>query len=53
MRMTSEMLENAWATMGYILHHRDPDIRKIARRLEHLHLRILKKKRSVVFNKHV
>ena len=36
--------------MGYFLYHLDPDIRKIRRRLERLHLKILKRKQAVVFN---
>ena len=38
-----------WAWMGYILHNLDSDIRKITR-LERLHLKILKRKQSAVFN---
>ena len=44
--MTSEMVESAWASIGYFLHQLDQDIR----RLEHLQLKILKKKESMVFN---
>ena len=46
LRMTNEMVESAWASMGYFLHHHDPDIRKIIIRLEHLHLKILKRKHT-------
>ena len=49
--MTSEMVESTWACIGFFLQHLDPDIRKITRRLVHLHLKILKKKQSVVFNR--
>ena len=44
------MVESAWAAIGYFLLHLDPDIRRIARRLEHLHLKILKKKPFALFN---
>ena len=37
LRMTSKMVENTWATIGYFLHHLDLDIRKKTR-LECLHL---------------
>ena len=50
MKMTSEMVKSAWASIGYFLYYLDPDIQRIARRLEHLHLKILKKKQSEVFN---
>ena len=45
------MVERAWASMGHFLHHLDPNIRKITRRLDSLHLKILKKKQSAVFNR--
>ena len=48
--MTNKMVESTWASMGYFLHHRDTDIRKITRKFEYLHLKILKRKQSVVFN---
>ena len=48
--MTSEMDESAWVSMGCFLHHLDPGIKYIARRLERLHLKILKKKQSTIFN---
>ena len=44
------MVEGALASMWHFLHNLDPDIRKITRRLEHLHLEILKRKHSMVFN---
>ena len=49
--MTSEMVEIAWASMTHFLHHLDPDIRKITKRLERLRLKILKRIQSVVFNR--
>ena len=49
--MTREMVESARVSMGYFLHHLDPDIRKVTRRLERLHVKILKRKQSVVFNR--
>ena len=39
--MTSEMVESTWATIGYFLYQLDPDIRRVVRRLEYLHLKIL------------
>ena len=48
--MTSEMDKSASADMGYFLHYLNPDIRKITKRLEHIHLKILKKKYYLVFN---
>ena len=30
------MVERAWASMGYFLHHLDPEIRKITRRFRPL-----------------
>ena len=42
--MASEIVESAWASMGRFLPHLRQDIRKIARRLERLQLKILKKK---------
>ena len=37
--------------MGHFLHHLNPDIRKMIRRLECLHLMILKRKYSPVFHR--
>ena len=37
-------IENTWANIGYFLYKLDPDIRRLVRRLEPLHLKILKKK---------
>ena len=48
--MTSKMAENAWASLGYFLHHLDSGIRKMARIFKRFHLKIKKKKRSAVFN---
>ena len=45
-KITNKMVESAWASIGYFLHHLDPDIRRIASRLKRLHLKILKKKQS-------
>ena len=48
--MTCKIVESAWASIGYFLQYLDPDIGRIARRLERRHLKILKKKQSTVFN---
>ena len=45
LRTASEIVERAWTSMGHFLYHLDPDIR-----LELLHLKILKRKYTVVFN---
>ena len=37
LKMTSEMVETSWARIQYFLHHLDPDVRKITRKLERLH----------------
>ena len=42
--MTKEMVESAWAKIGYFLNQLDPDIRRLMRKLERLHLKILNKK---------
>ena len=49
--ITSEMVESALANMANFLHHLDRALRIIGRRLDHLHLNILKGKQSVVFNR--
>ena len=41
-KMTNEMVESARANIGLFLHHLDPEIRRILRRLECLHLKIIK-----------
>ena len=38
--MTSEMIESDWLSIRYLLRQRDSEIRKMARRLEHSHLKI-------------
>ena len=48
--MTSEMVESAWANIGFFLYQLDPEVRRLVRRLECLHLKILKKKQSAVVN---
>ena len=48
--MTSEMVKSAWANIGFFLYQLDPEVRRRVRRLEPLHLKILKKKQSTVFN---
>ena len=45
------MVENTRASTGNFLYHLNPDLRKIIRRLERLHLKILKRKYSAVFNR--
>ena len=49
-KITSEMLESAWANIRFFRYQIDPELRRLVRRLERLHLMILKKKQSVVFN---
>ena len=49
--MISEMVESAWANIGFFLPHLDPEIRRIVRRLERLHLKIIKKRQSQGFNR--
>ena len=49
--MTKEIVESAWANIGFFLHHLDPEIRRKVRRLECPHLKIIKKCQSVVFNR--
>ena len=41
----------AWNSMEYFLHHHNQDVRKITKRLERLHLEILKRKQSAFFNR--
>ena len=48
--MTSNMVESAWANVGFFLYQLDPEVRRLVRRLECFHLKILKKKQSTVFN---
>ena len=48
--MTRKMVESSWANIGFFLYQFDPDIRRLARRLKRLHLKILKKKQSAVIN---
>ena len=43
------MVESPWANKGFFLYKIDPEIRRQIRRLERLHLKILKKKQSSVF----
>ena len=49
--MTSEMVENTLANIRFFFHLLDPEIRRRVRRLERLHLKIIKKGESVVFNR--
>ena len=51
LKTTSEMVESAWAPIVHFFYHLDSDIRKITLRLERLHLKILKRKQSAVFNR--
>ena len=44
--MTTKMVKSAWASIIYILHQLEPDIR----RLECLYLKILQKKQFAIFN---
>ena len=41
-KMTSEMVESAWANIGFFIYQHDPKVRRLVRRFEHLHLKILK-----------
>ena len=50
LKMTTKMVERAWANIQYFFHDFDPDTRRIAKRLKRLHLKILKKKQLTVFN---
>ena len=44
---------NAWANIRYFLYQLDPDLRRLARRLERLHLKILKRNNLWYSTKHV
>ena len=48
LRTTSKMVESTWSSMESFLHHLDPDIRKITKRLERHHLKILKRRQSAI-----
>ena len=48
--MTSEMAKSAGNNIGFFLYELDPEVRRLERRLEHLQLKILKKKQSTVFD---
>ena len=50
--MTSEMVERAWTNIGFFLYQLNPDVRRLVRRLECLHLKILKKKQSLAWQQH-
>ena len=50
-KMIREMVESAWANIVFFLHHLDPEIGRRVRRLKRLHLKIIKKRLSVVFNR--
>ena len=41
--MSSKMVESTWAHIGHFLYQLDPDIARLVRRLEYLHLKTLKK----------
>ena len=49
--MTGEMFESVWVNIGFFLHHPDPKLRRIVKRRERLHLEIIKKTQSMVFNR--
>ena len=49
-KMTSGMVERAWANIGFFLYQLDPEVRRLVRRLERVHLLIFKKKLSAVSN---
>ena len=51
LRTTSKMVKSACASMKHFLHRLNSDIRKRIIRLEYFHLKILKRKYSVVLNK--
>ena len=42
--MTTVMVESAWANIGFIILQLEPEVRRLERRGEHLHLKIYKKK---------
>ena len=37
--LTNEMIESAWANIGFFLYQLDPELRRLVRRLERLHLK--------------
>ena len=43
LKMTNKMVESARANTGFFLHYLNPEIQRIVRRVEHLHLMIIKK----------
>ena len=49
-KMTSVVVKSAWPSKRNFLHHLDPEIRKMARRNERLHLKLLTMTQSEVFN---
>ena len=48
--MTSKMFESTWVNIGFFLYQFDPEVRRLMGRIGCLHLKILKKKQSSVFN---
>ena len=50
LKMTSKMVESAWANIGFFLYQLDPKVKRLVRRLEYLPFKIFKKKQSLVFN---
>ena len=47
--MISEMVTSAYNNIGFFLYQLGPNVKRVVRRLERLHLKILKKKRLAVF----
>ena len=47
----SKMVKSTRANLGFFTHDLNPEIRRIVRRLEYLHLKIIKKKQSMEFDR--
>ena len=47
LKITSEIVESAWANKGFFLYQLDHKVRRLMRRLEDLHLKIKKKKETI------
>ena len=42
--MTSEMVESTWANIEFFIYQLDPEVRRLVRRPERRHLKVLKNK---------
>ena len=49
-KLIGEMVECTGANIGYFIYQLDPDVRRLVKRLERLHSKILKRKQSALFN---